>query len=279
MKKSIIFLALSTAIVLQSCNQDKIDQLSQEKEEFRNQAEDKDSTINQMLSTFNKIQDNLNDIKEREGLLVISNPEDERNSIVRDIETINQLMKENEALNEELQRKLRNSNLKMSEFRKMIDNLNRQIEIKNKEIAKLNEVLQNKNAKIGQLYFSMDSLNTEVADREQAIEETKNDLYTAYYTFGTFDELEENKVVTKEGGFLGLGKTESLVDNTNMDYFTKIDIREQTAFLIYSEKAELLSKHPKGSYEFKGDEKVDSLVITDPDAFWKSSKLMVVLTD
>ena len=118
MKKSLYLVALSTIIIFQSCNQDKIDQLSQEKEEYRNQAEDRDSTINQMLKTFNKIQENLNEIKEREGVLVISNPEDEANSIVRDIEAINQLMKENEALNQELNRKIRNSDLKMAEFRR-----------------------------------------------------------------------------------------------------------------------------------------------------------------
>ncbi|MAY84988.1 MAG: hypothetical protein CMP59_12735 [Flavobacteriales bacterium] len=253
--------------------------MSQEKEEYRNQAEDRDSTINQMLKTFNKIQENLNEIKEREGVLVISNPEDEANSIVRDIEAINQLMKENEALNQELNRKIRNSDLKMAEFRRMIANLNRQIEIKNKEIAELNLILQGKDAKIGELYFSLDSMNTQVAQRDQKIESTIDDLNTAYYTYGTFDELEEKKIVTKEGGFLGLGKTESLLDNMNMDYFTKIDIRKQKSFLIYAKEAELLSKHPKSSYEFRGEDKVDSLVITDTEAFWKNSKLMVVLID
>jgi len=279
MKKVSLLIPICLLITLFSCNQDKIDQLNEEKDEYRNEVADKDSTINDMLKTFNDIQSNLDEIKTREGLLTISNPEDEENTIVRDIQAINQLMKENEKLRDQLNRKLRNSNVKMSEFRKMIDKLNRQIEEKNLEIAQLNEALQRKDARIGQLYFSLDSLNTQVDQREQEIEATKDDLNTAYYAYGTFDELEEKKIVTKEGGFLGLGKTESLIDNMNLDYFTKIDIRKQKSFLIYAKEAELLSKHPEGSYEFAGEDKVDSLVITDPAAFWKASKLMVVLIE
>ena len=279
MKKVSLLIPICLLITLFSCNQDKIDQLNEEKDEYRNEVADKDSTINNMLKTFNDIQSNLDEIKTREGLLTISNPEDEENTIVRDIQAINQLMKENEKLRDQLNRKLRNSNVKMSEFRKMIDKLNRQIEEKNLEIAQLNEALQRKDARIGQLYFSLDSLNTQVDQREQEIEATKDDLNTAYYAYGTFDELEEKKIVTKEGGFLGLGKTESLIDNMNLDYFTKIDIRKQKSFLIYAKEAELLSKHPEGSYEFAGEDKVDSLVITDPAAFWKASKLMVVLIE
>jgi DNA repair exonuclease SbcCD ATPase subunit len=266
-------------MILFSCNQDKIDQLNEEKEEYRNEVADKDSTINDMLKTFNDIQTNLDEIKTREGILSVSNPEDEENTIVRDIQAINQLMKENEKLRDQLNRKLRNSDVKMSEFRKMIAKLNREIEDKNREIAELNEILQRKDARIGQLYFSLDSMNSQVEQREQEIQETKDDLNTAYYAYGTFDELEEREIVTKEGGFLGLGKTESLIDNVNLDYFTKVDIRKQKSFLIYAKEAELLSKHPEGSYEFRGEEKVDSLVITDPEAFWKASKLMVVLIE
>lgn len=279
MKKSIFFISISLSMILFACNQDKVDQLNDENEEFRNEVADKDSTINNMLKTFNDIQINLEEIKTREGILSISNLEDEENTILRDIQAINQLMKENEKLRDQLNRKLRNSNVKMSEFRKMIDRLNRQIEEKNLEIAELNEALQRKDARIGQLYFSLDSMSTQVDQREQEIEETKDDLNAAYYAYGTFDELEEKKIVTKEGGFLGLGKTESLIDNVNLDYFTKLDIRKQKSFLIYAKEAELLSKHPEGSYEFRGEEKVDSLVITDPAAFWKASKLMVVLIE
>ena len=86
--------------------------------------------------------------------------------------------------------------------------------------------------------------------------------------------------MTKEGGFLGLGKQEALKDGFNTEYFSIIDKTKTKSFLIYSKKAELVTNHPKGSYKFIGDDKrIDSLVITDPDSFWKASKYMVVLVD
>lgn len=271
----ILFLVVS----LFSCNQDKIDQLSEENTEFQVDNAEKDSTINVMLRTFNDIQENLNLIKEREGVLKVTDPETGKQNMIDDIKMINELMMQNEELNKKLNSQLKNSNYKLSEMRKMIDNLNRQIELKNQEIAQLNQLLKSKDAQIGELYFSVDSLNYAIGKRDEVIEQTTDDLNTAFYAFGTFKELKEKNVLTKEGGFLGLGKTESLKDNINMDYFTKIDIRKQKSFLIYADKAELITKHPKESYEFMGNGKVDSLVIKDPDAFWKTGKTLVIVVN
>ncbi len=279
MRTKSIILSLIFSTLFISCNQDKIDQLSEENSEYQADNAEKDSTINNMLQTFNEIQENLNVIKEREGILQATDPESGKQNMIDDIKAINELMKRNEELNAKLNKQLNNSNYKLSELRKMVDNLNRQIELKNQEIAKLNEQLQAKDAQIGKLYFSVDSLNYAVGQKEEEIEKVTDDLNTAYYAFGTFKELKEKNVLTKEGGFLGLGKTESLKDNINMEYFTKIDIRKQQSFLIYADKAELVTKHPENSYKFMGDEKVDSLVITNPEEFWKAGKTLVIVVD
>lgn len=262
-----------------ACNQDKIDQLSSEKDSFKEEAAQKDSTITEMLGAFNEIQANLNLIKEREGLLRLSDPENGKQSILADIQTINDLMIRNEQLSKNLNQKLKNSQKNVAEFRDLIQNLNRQIELKNAELSRLNELLQKKDARIGQLYFSVDSLKFTSNKKDEDIKELIDENNVAFYSYGTYKELKEKKVLTKEGGFLGLGKTESVMDNVNLDYFTKIDIRKQTSFLIYADKAELVTKHPEGSYEFRGTNGVDSLVITNIDAFWKTSKMMVIVVD
>jgi chromosome segregation ATPase len=280
MKRIALQLALLISLqLLFSCNQDQIDQLSEENADYAAENARKDSSITEMLKTFNEIQANLNIIKEREGVLQISDPEKNEQDMVADIQLINQLMMENEKLNEQLNKQLKNSNYKVAELRKMVENLNKQIELKNQEIASLNQRLQAKDAKIGQLYFSVDSLQYAVDQKEDVIKDQEDELNTAYYAFGTFKELKEKNVLTKEGGFLGLGKTESLKDNVNMDYFTKIDIRKQKSFLIYADKAELITKHPEESYEFYGNDKVDSLVIKDVEAFWKAGKTLVIVVD
>lgn len=279
MKINYLNILLATIFLLTACNQDKIDQLSEENSDYQVENAVKDSTINEMLKTFNEIQENLNVIKEREGVLEVTDPETGRSNMIEDVKLINELMLKNEELNKRLNAQLKNSNYKLSELRKMVENLNRQIELKNQEIANLNQQLQAKDTQIGQLYFSVDSLKFAVSEKEDMLEAKVDELNTAYYAFGTFKELKEKNVLTKEGGFLGLGKTESLKDDINMDYFTKIDIRKQKSFLIYADEVELITKHPKGSYELKGTERVDSLVITNVEEFWKAGKTLVIVVD
>ncbi|MFT5902220.1 MAG: hypothetical protein ACI9LA_001428, partial [Bacteroidia bacterium] len=46
-------------------------------------------------------------------------------------------------------------------------------------------------------------------------------------------------------------------------------------------KPELVTSHPKHTYEFVMGEKnqVEKLVIDDPDAFWQNSKVLVIIVN
>lgn len=286
MKSLKYFLSVVIAAGLLSCNQDKIDQLTSENEELKGITSEKEQSINELLASFNEIQSNLNEIKRSEGIIEVNTSgtgegtEDISESIQKDIELINRLMQKNEELIGELNQKLSDSGIKMEEFRKMISNLNEQISLKNNEIAALNSELKQKKIKIGQLYFSVDSLTYTNRLKDAQLEEKIDKLNEAFYAYGTYKELKEKNVLTKEGGFLGLGKNEELKDNFNKEYFSRIDIRKQKSFLIYANKVELITNHPTGSYELRGEDgKVDSLVITNTDDFWRASKYLVIVVD
>lgn len=273
---SILFIGLS------ACNQEKVDQLSNENTELNEENQQQDSLINDMLASFNEIQDNLNEIKRREGFITINTRGEDaiakKDNIQNDIALISDLMKQNEDKIAKLNSKLQKSNVKISEFRKLIDRLNAQLEEKNVEIARLNEVLKTKNLEIGDLYFSIDSLSYSNKVKDRVIEDKVDEINEAYYAYGTYKELKEKNVLTKEGGVLGLGKSQTMKDNFNKEYFSRIDIREQKSFLIYADDAELVTTHPTGSYEFVGkDGKIDSLVITNSEDFWRASRYMVIV--
>ncbi len=273
---SILFIGLS------ACNQEKVHQLSNENTELNEENQQQDSLINDMLASFNEIQDNLNEIKRREGFITVNTRGEDaiakKDNIQNDIALISDLMKQNEDKIAKLNSKLQKSNVKISEFRKLIDRLNAQLEEKNVEIARLNEVLKTKNLEIGDLYFSIDSLSYSNKVKDRVIEDKVDEMNEAYYAYGTYKELKEKNVLTKEGGVLGLGKSQTMKDNFNKEYFSRIDIREQKSFLIYADDAELVTTHPTGSYEFVGkDGKIDSLVITNSEDFWRASRYMVIV--
>lgn len=272
-----------TIMMLTACNQDKLAKLEKENKSLKDLAAKKDSSINKMLASFNQIQTNLKEIKKREGYIALNTSNSEKSSedigssINEDVASISNLMKQNQALVQELNKDLGQSKLRIDGFKKIVANLNDRVQSKNKEIASLNEQLKEKKIKIGQLYYFVDSLTYANKEKALEIEDKLDELNTGFYAIGTFKELREKNVITKEGGFLGLGKTEDLKDNFNTDYFSKVDIRKQKAFLIYADKAEVVTNHPKGSFEIKGEDgRADSLVVTDPEAFWKATKYLVI---
>lgn len=284
MKKFRSILVISLFFTLIGCNQDKIDELQRQNQELEEQGSKSDSSINEMLATFNKIQTNLKEIKAREGVIEINSAEGDSKqigeTINNDIETINNLMQENEKLMAELNEKLSNSNVRIAEFKNIVKNLNNRVESKNEEIERLSTELQQKKILIGRLYFKNDSLNYSNQMTKKQLEEKIDDANKVYYAFGTYKELKEQNVLTKEGGFLGLGKNEELKDNFNRDYFSQIDKTKQNSFLLYAKEAEVITAHPRDSYKIMGkDGAADSLVITDAKKFWEASNYLVVVVD
>ena len=284
MKKSILYFLSIGVLLLSACNQDKIDNLNKENSELSKLSQSQERSIDDMLGSFNKIQENLNEIKKRQGLISIeANSENNENiadNISSDIDIISQLMKNNEEMILKLNGKLRNSNIKTAQFERLIKNLNARVDDKNHDIAKLNQQLTDKKILIGQLYFKNDSLAYEKEVTEKKLENTIDAMNEVYFAYGTYKELKEMNVLTKEGGFLGIGKNKELKDNFNQDYFSKIDKRKQKSFLLYSKKAKLITTHPSDSYEIMGkDGNSDSLVIKDVDTFWNASKYLVIVVD
>ena len=114
--------------------------------------------------------------------------------------------------------------------------------------------------------------------KDQKITNQTYEMNKAYYVNGTFKELKDKGLLTKEGGFIGLGRTESLTGNLPENTFIQIDIASIKSIPVNAKTAKLISEHPAGSYELilDADKKVESIFITDPALFWKISKYAVV---
>ncbi|MFB1022773.1 MAG: hypothetical protein QMC40_08460, partial [Vicingaceae bacterium] len=69
MKKIAVYSFTLTLLAFTACNQDKIDQLNKEKSELTTLSSSQEQSIESMLASFNQIQENLNEIKTREGII------------------------------------------------------------------------------------------------------------------------------------------------------------------------------------------------------------------
>lgn len=286
MKK--LFFVLIAAITF-SCTNVKEDpeykKLQLERDSLEGLANTDAGKINQYLSDFNEIQSNIDKIKETEKLVSVNATGTEINQsskeqINNDMQLIYDLLQKNKETIAQLKRKLKKSEDKMVELEKMIENLSKQIEVNEQEIASLKDQLEKMNIKVEILNTTVDSLNTENVNKENVISTKTEELNSAWYVYGTKKELTEHKVITKEGGFIGIGRMEKLMDGFNKDYFTKVDITKLSSIPLGCKKAHLVTSHPSSSYKFEGsDKKVDKLVITNYSDFWSASKYLVIVVE
>jgi peptidoglycan hydrolase CwlO-like protein len=288
--KQILFSIIIASVLISCGNSSEVERLTAERDSLLQIAGNKDETINEFMQSFNEIEANLETIKQKENIISLKTHGDieldqtAKDKINDDILSIYDLMKQNNDKLNSLRTKLRKANIKASEFEKMIERMQSQLNAKDDEIntlkddlARLNIDIENLNLEIANLNSNVDTLLNANEVKDELIEVQNQKLNTAYYVYGTKKELKKNNIITSEGGFIGIGRMEKLMENFNKDYFQTIDIRTTTSIPLLTKKAELVTSHPANSYFFAGGNKIDSLVIKDPDKFWSVSKYLVIM--
>lgn len=240
------------------------------------QLNEKEAALQEFITSFNEIQENLNAIKEKEKIVTTASTKGDVKSkqgqIKEDIQAIYDLMAKNKNRIGSLNKKLKDSNLKMDGLEKMIENLQMSLDLKDGEIADLRAKMESLNIELSTLNTNYQALSSESAGKTEA-------LNTAYYAIGTSKELKDKKVISREGGFIGLGKTTTVSSDFNKEYFTKLDIEQTLSINIGAKKVKIITPHPKGSYKLVGEKPVEKLEITNPTEFWSASKYLVIVID
>jgi chromosome segregation ATPase len=282
------YLIFSAAIALAGCHDYKadIEKLNQEKAAMAAESNSKDSTLNAFIAGLNQIETNIDAITEKQGEVTEMSSQGELSKnqfekINEDIQSINALMEANRNKLDELTKKLKGSNYKIKELEKTLASLQQQLEEKNTELAALNQKLGEMNVTVENLNTNVKTLTAQTEDQAKTIADKTTKLNTAYYTVGTYKELETKKVVNKTGGFLGIGKNKQMVNDFKPDAFTTIDVTQTKTIELNAKKASLVTTHPSSSYKIEKTDKnhVSQLVITNPDEFWKASKYLVVMIE
>ena len=280
MKKTVFFAACALAVA--SCNNDAVKKAEQAAAQQRDSLEQiisqKDNEINDMMTTLSDIEEGFREITEAQSRVTLAKSGEGTNTrqrITENMQFIQSAMKQNKELIAKLKQQVRESSVKGTQLKKIIDNLTQQMEVKDKQLESLRAELDKKDIHIAELDEQVATLNTNVTTlREENTQKTETistqdkALNTAWFVFGTKRELKEQHI---------LDAGEVLRSNFNKDYFTKIDIRIDKEIKLYSKSAEILTSHPASAYTLTRDaNKQYVLRITDPQAFWSTSKYLVI---
>ncbi len=291
--KKLFYLVLILPLIMVSCgNSGEVERLKAERDSLAQITASNDQTINDFVSAFNEVEANLETIKQKEKIISMKTHgdvqlnENSKDKINDDILAIYDLMKKNKRTIARLEKKLKRSKNQSAGLKKMIANLKKQIiekdgqieDLKN-ELARVNINVKELNTKISDLNKDIGTLEQTSSEQEQVISNQTKELNKAYYVFGTKKELKKNKIISPKGGFIGIGRTQKLKENFNKNKFTQVDTRSFKSVALFAKKAKLVTSHPGSSYYFAGEDKIDSLIIKNPKAFWSVSKYLVIMVD
>lgn len=283
--KMLVALTLIVSIGFTACHTEsevnrRIDEV---RNEYSFELERRDSAISNLMASITEIENNLLEIKARKKILTEQSESKElsktkKNQILEDIAVLNSLIDESRNKAVVLQKRLKDSGVKIKEFESKITELNVLLAEKDNDIETFKQSLAERDFAIADLNKKVDTLRLDLNTKNELIVSKDNDLNKAFVTVGNYEDLKEKGVITKEGGFLGLGKTKEIVGNLPKSQFNTVDIRSLNSLPIQSKNAELITKHPEGSYQLvkSDDGDIVELAIINPEEFWKTSRYLVV---
>ncbi len=277
MKK--VVLGAFVALFAVSCNQDKIDALTQQVDSLQQVNDMNEQKMNSYFALITEVQSNLRNIKQTElGILDEAQSEgvnaDSKQKIQQDFESIHRAFQDSRSKLDSMENALKKAEGKLPYLRGLVAGLQKDLKASEQTIKDLKAQLDEKNIKIASLDSTVasiaairDSINEVNNANMAAIQQQDEELNTAYYFLA-------NKKTLKEKGLKNLqGAT------INESLCTKVDIREFKELPLGAKKAVILTNHPTNSYSLvksPGDDKNLILKITNYKTFWSVSKKLVI---
>ena len=227
MRKLFLFCICLSLFAVVGCKKEAkapIESTSQQSDSLQKIIAEKDNEINDMMETFNQIEEGFREINEAENRVsIVKDGEgaDKKRQLRENIRFIANTMKQNRALIEKLRQQMRESSVKGDQLHKTLDDLVKQLNEKDDELKKLRSELEAKDIHIAELDKTITDLNdnvssltTESSKKTETINAQDKQLNTAWFVFGTKRELKEQRIIDGR---------KVLEANFNKNYFTPLD--------------------------------------------------------
>jgi len=238
------------------------------------------TTINEIQASLDSIESGLSGqlLSGREMPLSAS---DRRSQIISSIRNMRMQIETDKKRIADLEKQLAKSQHRVKGLEDLVAKLKASIADKEKIVAELSGKLGVlEETLVTERKLSAEEIakrETTIAEKNTTIEAQEKDLNTIYYAFGTRKELMDKKIITREGGLLGIGKISTIQRNTELEKYKTFDLSEVEGISFPATRRgySILSNQSSSSYKVEkaGDSYI--LKVTNKELFRKY-KLLVI---
>lgn len=283
MKQIMTVAALVAVMLFSSCgNKAEMEAASSKNDSLQMVVNTKDSILNDAFGNIEEIATALSQITEREKIVASTSAGEinktAKERISENISAISDLLQKNRAAISRLSasaKQLKEANVKIAALESLVASLQKQLEDKDVQIKEMAANLENLKIEIAELKGLNETLSGQNTQLSSTVAEQTAELNTVYWTVDQEKSLVKSGVIDKKGF---IGRTAVLKNVSDMENFTKGDLRNVERISIGKKGVKVISSHPADSYVLvMGDKNVtEELVISDKNAFWKTSKVLVI---
>lgn len=291
MKKfATVLVCAMVAMAFAACNthQEELDAAIKKNDSLSLIIQNKDSELDSLFSTLNQIEENLAAVNSRYNAVQelrranIEGQPNVKSQINAQIKDIENLMAANRQKIASLQAKINTDTKEGTRLQELVSRQEERIAQQESQIAQLLTELENNKVLIKKLNQDVSELTASNEQKDQYIKLQTAEANRAYYVVGSYSDLNEAGIVSKAGGFIGIGRRQGTNSEMPLDRFTQIDRTKVTTIPINMRKALVVSKHPENSYELVMDENDEKMVsylrILNPAKFWEQTRFLVIST-
>ena len=250
MKKTLTFVSVAlVALILSSCveSSKKYQALLAEKESLVVENQKMENDYNATMGILNEVENNLQAIRDAEGILMVKQEGSERDQLVSELLQLKEVMAVNHARLDSLNDVLAKSNKNNANLRAQVKKLQAQLAEKEEMIAGLQAQIVEKDGQIADLNTQVANLNTDLTKANDEIENlnnekiaTANEMNTVYYLGASKKDLKAKGIMTNAKNVLK--------QNVATEEFTKADMRDLTSIVFNAKKVVVMSSHPVDSH-------------------------------
>ncbi len=267
---------------------DEYQTLLLEKTKLEAQVKEKEGHNREIIHFMTQIEDNLAAIREREmGIRNVKHDSDlgEQDRVTLIVAEIGTYFEENRNIITKLEKQVAAQGSQNAELKKLVALQKKAITEKENQIRMLLREVESLNTRLA---TTVTEKNEAITEKEEQLTEVRKVLSNkekvsarAYFRSGSRKDLVQKGIIARDGGVLGIGKTDKVSTKLNPKNFTPIDIRATSQIPLGDvRKQKIVTTHPGSSYQIVQASNGGSfLKITDPDKFWSISRYLVVVVD